>query len=48
MPPTYYPLFQFHMVRLKDLKKVSADLSAATFQFHMVRLKGLKYERCDC
>ena len=38
----YAVLFQFHKVRLKELKKI-ANCVITQFQFHKVRLKVLKY-----
>ena len=43
-----FPLFQFHLVRLKagrDLKRKQTDL---VFQFHLVRLKVKKETRRAC
>ena len=33
-------VFQFHMVRLKEITREFSDGTQTSFQFHMVRLKG--------
>ncbi len=38
-------MFQFHMVRLKELSNLKTNIDVSAFQFHMVRLKGCSGRR---